>query len=68
VNLKYTFFHFINKVEHTAALCNNTYRALQTDDGGKHKGKFHPRIHHESAEGEKRYSPTLTLTFVLDAG
>jgi hypothetical protein len=66
VNLEYTFFHFINKAEHTVAVCNNTYRALQTDDGGK--GKFHPRTHHESPEGEKWYSPTLTLTFMLDVG
>jgi len=52
VNLEDTFFHFINKAEHTAILCNNIYKALQTDDAGKGKGKFHPRTHHKSPQGE----------------
>jgi hypothetical protein len=32
------------------------------------KGKVHPRIGHESPEGEQRYSSTISLTSALDWG
>jgi len=32
------------------------------------KGKFHPRRGHKGAEGEYRYSSTLSLTSALDGG
>ena len=32
----------------------------------KGKGKVHPRTGHETPEGEKRYSYTLSLTSTLD--
>jgi hypothetical protein len=35
---------------------------------GKGKGKLHPRTGHEGPEGEKRYSPTLSLTSALEGG
>jgi len=33
---------------------------------GKGKGKVHPRTGHESPEGEKRYSSTVSLNLALD--
>jgi len=33
---------------------------------GKGKGKVHTIICHEYVEGDKMYSSTLSLTFVLD--
>jgi hypothetical protein len=32
------------------------------------KGKFHPITVHEGPKGERMYSPTLSLTLVLDRG
>lgn len=37
-------------------------------NGRESNSKFHPRTGHESPEGEQRYSPTLSLTSVLDGG
>jgi len=39
-----------------------------TKGKGKGKGKVHPRTGHEGPEGEKRYSSTLSLTWMLDGG
>jgi hypothetical protein len=48
---------------------------LAQSDGKPHWGKFkykkskvHPITCHEGREGEQRYSPTLSLTLVLDGG
>jgi hypothetical protein len=35
---------------------------------GRGKRKVHPRTSHEGPKREKRYSPTLSLTLVLDGG
>jgi hypothetical protein len=39
------------------------YRIHYTDKG---KGKVHPSTGHESSEGEKKYSSTLSLTSAVD--
>ena len=46
----------------------NTVCFIHTIVNGKGQGQVHPRTGHESPDGDKRYSYTLSLTSGLDGG